>query len=372
MSRWHRHEWDYFPERAFQPRNGRLGGMTMEGGKGNSAPAPDPRLIEAQIRSLGIQDDAIQSILEQSREIQPLQREQLRFGLDSARTAFDQSQADREYGLGRRAALTGLQNTLVGDAKAYSSEDRADKLAGEATSDVRQAFATSRASTARDLARMGINPNDGRYSATSRQSEALEALGVAKAATGARDKARTEGYALTDRATNALAGYPAFSAQTTGQGAQFGASGIGLTNQSLDGQTVGSRGAASIAGQMGTNAGSAWNAQANYQANMQQQDQTGSILGGLGGLAVGAAQAAKYGVFSDRRLKQGIELVGQDAATGLNLYEFSYIDDREHTRYVGVMADEVELRLPAAVKRDARGMASVDYQMLGIEFKEVA
>ncbi len=362
---------DMLPEGAFEPRPG--GGMRLHGGKGgNSAPPPDPRLIEAQIKSLGIQDDAIKSILDLSARIQPLQEEQLKFGLDSARTAFDQSQADREYGLGRRAALTGLQDQLVKDAATYSSEDRADKLAGEATSDVRQAFATSRASTARDLARMGINPNDGRYSATSRQSEALEALGVAKAATGARDTARTEGYALTDRATNALAGYPAFSAQTTGQGAQFGASGIGLTNQSLEGQTSGGRSAATIAGQMGTNAGNAWNAQANYQANMQQQDQTGSILGGLGGLAVGAAKIAPLFAASDRRLKQDIELVGRDAATGLNLYEFSYIEDPEHARYVGVMADEVEPLFPAAVSRDANGIASVNYQMLGIEFKEVA
>lgn len=362
---------DMLPEGAFEPRPG--GGMRLYGGKGGgSAPPPDPRLIEAQIKSLGVQDDAIKSILELSTRMQPLQEEQLRFGLDSARTAFDQAQADREYGLGRRAALTGLQNTLVADAKGFKADERGDQLAGQAVGDVTQAFAAARDSGARQMARMGVNPNDGKFAAFSKSTDAAEALGKAQAATKAREGARMEGYALTDRATNALAGFPAFSSQATGQGAQFGASGIGLTNQSLDGQTAGARGAASVAGQMGTNAGNAWNAQANYQANMQQQDQTGSILGGLGGLAVGAAKIAPLFSASDRRLKQDIELVGRDEVTGLNLYEFSYINDPEHTRYVGVMADEVEPRFPAAVKRDARGMASVDYQMLGIEFKEVA
>ena len=65
------------------------------GSKSSSAPAPDPRLVEAQIRSMGIQDDVIQRVMQQSEEIMPLQREQMQFGLDASRKAFDQAQADR-------------------------------------------------------------------------------------------------------------------------------------------------------------------------------------------------------------------------------------------------------------------------------------
>ena len=61
------------------------------GSKSSNAPAPDPRLVEAQIRSMGIQDDVIKRVMQQSEEIQPLQKEQLQFGLDTARTAYDQS-----------------------------------------------------------------------------------------------------------------------------------------------------------------------------------------------------------------------------------------------------------------------------------------
>lgn len=367
MSRWHKHEWDFLPARAFQPRGG--GGMCLHGGKGNDAPAPDPRLVEAQIKSLGVQDSAIQSILKLSSDLQPLQREQLAFGLESARTAFNQSQADREYGLDRRQALTGLQDKLVQDANVFNAGERGEKLAGEAVGDVRQSFAQARDITERQLARSGINPNDGRFAATTAATSVNEALATAKAASGARESARKEGYALTDRATNALAGYPAFGLQTTGQGAQFGGSGVNIVNQGQAGMLAGPQSAANVASQYGANATGMFGAQANYQANMQQQDQTGSILGGLGGLAVGAA---KLGAFSDRRLKENIRHVGVDEATGLNLYEFNYINDPDQVRYEGVMADEVAPRYPNAVYVDSSGFSMVDYQAIGIDFKEVA
>lgn len=111
------------------------------------------------------------------------------------------------------------------------------------------------------------------------------------------------------------------------------------------------------------------NAQTSYaNAVGQSGDSFGSLLGGVGGLVGGLAKA---GVFSDRRLKENIELVGRDERTGLNLYEFSYIDDPDMRRYQGVMADEVITYDPHAVSFDEHGYAMVDYARLGIEFKEV-
>lgn len=73
---------DMLPEGAFEPRPG--GGMRLHGGKGGGAPAPDPRLIEAQIKSLGVQDDVIQRVIGNSERLQPLQEEQLPFEGPSA------------------------------------------------------------------------------------------------------------------------------------------------------------------------------------------------------------------------------------------------------------------------------------------------
>lgn len=353
--------------------SGYLAGIRLYpgGGKGgNSAPPPDPALIAAQIKSMGIQDSAIQEVLAMSKAMQPLQQEQIKFGLESGKTAFDQSQADRTYALERRGQLTGLQDTMLKDAKAFNEGDRANELSGKAQADVTSAFDNASAQQGRQMARMGINPSSGKSLAMNNETSIARAVAGAGAANRARTDARTEGYSLTDRASNSLSGYPAMGMQTTGSGAQFAANGVNIANAGLAGLNSGATSASQMAGSMGANATSMYGAQANYQANMQEEDQTGSILGGLGGLAMGAAKIAPM-FMSDRRLKQDITLVGQDGNTGLNLYQFSYIDDLDQRRYIGVMSDEVRAVRPDAVTRFDDGFDRVDYSKLGIVMKEV-
>lgn len=116
------------------------------------------------------------------------------------------------------------------------------------------------------------------------------------------------------------------------------------------------------------------NAQTSFANSTNQAMNSGDGgMGGLGSVIGGVASLYSAGVFgSDRRIKENIELVGQDERTDLNLYEFSYIDDPEQRRFVGVMADEVVERFPDAVGRDAEGFMTVNYARLGIEMKEVA
>ncbi|MFG0674253.1 MULTISPECIES: tail fiber domain-containing protein [Delftia] len=342
--------------------------MTLEGGKGSSAPAPDPRLVEAQVKSMGIQDAAIQKILSQSDEMAPLQKEQTQFALDTQRQAWEQSQEDREYALGRRDKLTGLQDTMVEDARTFDTEAKREELAGQAAADVSQVYESSKRTQNAEMARMGINPADGKYGAASNALAAGEALAMATGKNSARTAARAEGRALTDRAQTALAGYPAMGMQTTGQGAGFGTAAQMVANNGLAGLNSGYGQAGGMAGQMGSNATSMWGAQANHQANMQSNDSVGGLLGGLGGAAAGLA---KMGIFSsDRRLKTSVVRIGVDGSTGLPLYEFAYTAEPDR-RYVGVMADEVQKRFPDAVLLDESGFMRVDYDALGIEFKEV-
>lgn len=342
--------------------------MTLEGGKGSSAPAPDPRLVEAQVKSMGIQDAAIQKILSQSDEMAPLQKEQTQFALDTQRQAWEQSQEDREYALGRRDKLTGLQDTMVEDARTFDTEAKREELAGQAAADVSQVYESSKRTQNAEMARMGINPADGKYGAASNALAAGEALAMATGKNSARTAARAEGRALTDRAQTALAGYPAMGMQTTGQGAGFGTAAQMVANNGLAGLNSGYGQAGGMAGQMGSNATSMWGAQANHQANMQSNDSVGGLLGGLGGAAAGLA---KMGIFSsDRRLKTSVVRIGVDGSTGLPLYEFAYTAEPDR-RYVGVMADEVQKRFPEAVLLDESGFMRVDYDALGIEFKEV-
>lgn len=329
-------------------------------GKSSDVPAPDPRLVEAQISSIERQNTLIDQIVRNSDEMLPLQREQMQFGLAAQQQAFEDARSDRDWMLNRRGALSGLQDRLVQDAATFNTEDRREQLAGEALGDVNQAFGSARDQGMRSMTRMGINPNDGRMAAFNQQHGSNQALATATAANKVRQAARMEGYQLTDRATNALAGYPAMGMQATGQAAGFGAAGLGLANQGLAGMNSGYGAGLQGAGQVGQNATSAYGAQANAYNNSQQDDPFASIVGaGLGAL-----------IRSDRRLKTNIVQVGVHEDTGLTLYEFSYTDAPQR-RFVGVMADEVLRYDPGAIVYDAEGYAAVDYARLGIDFKEV-
>lgn len=352
-------------------------------GKRSSAPPPDPRLIEAHIRSLGIQDAMIQQIMENSNRLLPLQEEQMRFGLDTQRLAWNQAQEDRKFALEGRQQLRGLHNRLVADASSFNTDARREELAGQARADVAQAFGQARATNTRQMQRMGLNPNDGRSLAMGNQMAIAEASAAANAANKTRQAARLEGLAMTDRAVNALAGFPAMGMQATGAGAGYGVQGLNVANAALAGMNSGFGQAGGLAGQMGSSATSMWGAQANYHTNNQSQDTIGGILGGLGGAAMGfgnlfgkgaggaAATTAATAILSDRRLKTAIRPEGKHEPTGLTLYRFCYRGDPQMKEYVGVMADEVAQRYPEAVHTDASGFMAVDYGVLGIPFKEV-
>ena len=355
MSRFHKTEFDFLPERAFRPIGGR---MTLEGGrKGSGAPAPDPRLVEAQIRSMGIQDDAIARIIKTAEEMAPIQREQMQFGLDAARTAFNDARDDRAFSVARRGVLSGLQDKLVSEAAGFDTDARREELAGEASADVAQVFDGARGQLARSLARTGVNPASGAAATAMSRMATDEALAKVTGMNKARTGARIEGIQMTDRATNSLAGYPSMSMQATGAGAQYAASGINLANVAKAGLDSGATSAAQIASQLGANATGMFGQQANYK-NAQDRlaiEEGSALVGALGSLA-GAGVTA----FSDRRLKRNVREIGRDPR-GFGWYEFDYVWGGD--RQIGVMADEVERVIPEAVGR-CGGFATVNYAML--------
>ncbi len=288
MSHWHRTEFDFLPERAFSPRPG--GSMTMEGGKGSSTPAPDPRLVEAQVKNLGIQDDMIKQIIGNANDMAPLQKEQTQFALDSTRTAWEQSQADRDYALGRRDQLTGLQDTMVEDARTFDTEGKREELAGQAAADVSNAYESAKRTQGAEMARMGINPADARYGAASNALTAGTALATAQGKNSARTAARAEGRALTDRASNALAGYPSMGIQTTAATAGYGTAGLNIATTGLAGLNSGYGQAAGMAGNAGNSAANMWGQQSN--AYQQSRSTAGSSTGALIGAGATIAAAA--------------------------------------------------------------------------------
>ncbi|MDT0138114.1 hypothetical protein [Acidovorax sp. PRC11] len=286
MSRWHRTDFDLLPDQAFRPRAG--GGMTLEG-KGGGTPAPDPRLVEAQVRNLGVQDDMVRQIIANTNEMAPIQRQQTEFALDTSRKAWEQSQQDRDYALGRRDQLTGQQDRMIQDAATFNTEAKREELAGQAAADVSQAYTGTQRTQAAEMARMGINPADGKYGAAGNALVAQTGLALTQAKNGARTAARAEGRALTDRASNALAGYPTMGMQTTAATAGFGTSGQTIATNGLAGLNAGYGQAAGAANAATNSATNAWSAQS--QAHQQSQATAGANTGAMLGIGVSAAIA---------------------------------------------------------------------------------
>ncbi len=72
------------------------------------------------------------------------------------------------------------------------------------------------------------------------------------------------------------------------------------------------------------------------------------------------------GHHSDIRLKEDIVPLAR-LNNGIELYRFRY-KGRDHTAYVGVMAQEVQNIEPSAVSRDRDGYLMVNYDRLGLKF----
>lgn len=151
------------------------------------------------------------------------------------------------------------------------------------------------------------------------------------------------------------------SQSVTGQGAASGILNSGSTAKAL--QTRGAelnnnfynnylQQLAGLSG-MGLQAGGlVANAGQQSKSNGGGPSTVGSIASTIGGIA---------SIFSDRRLKRDIELIGREA-DGLGIYLCRYLWSR--TRRLMVMADEVAKLRPWALGRRQAGFATVNYGAL--------
>jgi hypothetical protein len=288
----------------------RAGIRLYPGGKGSSAPPPDPRLIAAQIKSMGIQDDAIQKILANAESMLPMQREQMQFGLQAAKTAYEQSQQDRDWMLTRRDQASEIQDAIASRANSFNETDRGNQLASEAKADVASAFANVEGQQQRALSRKGINPASGAALSVNNQLGVQKALGLASAANMGRKQAHAEGLALEDRANNVLAGYPAMAAGATGAGASYGGMGLNMANSGLQGMNSGFGLVGSQAGAMGQNATSMYGAQASYKNAQDQIAASSDPFNTLVGAAAGIGTSYLTGGLSQMGKQAAIKGTG--------------------------------------------------------------
>ena len=344
----------------------------------NTVEAPDyAPLAEASAEAARIQSELGREQLDFAREQYDRTAPMLESIANQQMAAqAEQMQQARDYYDYQTSTYRPLERSIVQDAQRFNTEAYREQLASQAAADAGRAFGISQQQNQRAMASMGVNPNSGRFAGMQNASGLQQAAMRANAMTGTRQQAEQMGYAR-----------------------QLDAAGLG---RGLAGASLGAYGGANQAGSMaGANAQSAGQ---NYLRNMgmgantiaqgqkmnlsglssvlNSQTQTyinsndsflgdaGAFLGGAGALAKGGGFGAVLGL-SDRRIKENIEEVGVDQRTALTLYEFNYKGDTSR-RFRGVMADEVELVYPDAVEDTDIGFKAVRYDLLGIEFKEVA
>lgn len=354
MPKFHTHEFDLLPELAFRKgEKGRL--VTLEGGKGGSAPPPDPYLQAMQGQSLASQTKLNDAIYAQTRELAPVIKEQMQFGLDSARTARDQALEDRTYALAKRDQFDSVVNPLIDEARNYDESAERARMMGIASADIGKAFGSAQDQQSRSMERMGIAPTSGRFQSATQSAELAEASARAAAGQKVSEAAKANGLNLKLNAANMLSGYPAMASGLTGTAASYGTAGTGIANSGLAGMNAGLSTAAGGYGDTAKTAGSIYGNQLNNYTTSKTAANNASAE------TWGAVAGAALMFLSDPRLKEDVVLVGV-RPDGLNEYTWRYRGSP--TVYRGVMADEVQKVKPWAVK-NVNGFLAVDYSKLG-------
>jgi len=333
----------------------------------SSAPAPDYRPVaeasreSAQIMA-GLGREQLGFARQQYAEISPFLRQIAERQMAAQDEQMRQAQ---EYYRYQTETFRPVERGLVAEAQKFNTEEYRNQLAQQAAADAGRAFGLTQQASQRASAAMGVNPASGRFAGMQQQANTQLAAQRAGAMTGTRQQAQQLGFARRLDAAGlgrnlpgaSAAAYGGATAAGTAAGGSFMAPGTQFANIFGSGanilgqgQQIQMQGLNQILGTQGQI----------YAADLSKPDPFGSIIGaGLGAF-----------VKSDIRLKENIEEVGVDPRTNLNLYHFNYIDD-PHTRWQGVMAQEVEEHYPEAVSESPYGYKMVNYDVLGISMKKV-
>ena len=313
------------------------------GGK-SSPPPPDYSGMEA----LGREQLAFSR--RQYAEMMPLARQVYGQQMDAQRQQMDQAQNYFDY---QQQTFRPVEQGLVRDAERFNTEAYREQLAGQAAAAAGRAFGVQQGMGQRAMAARGVNPNSGAAMAMQAQGNLGLAAQRANAMTGARTQAEQLGFARRMDVTGLGRGLAGASTAAYGGATGAGTAGMNVAMAPGSQLTQGMAGAGTTMGNVVTGQAGMYNAAQNRKSEL-----LGTVLG------AGAT------IYSDRRLKQNIELVGRDERTMLPLYEFEYTNGSGR-RFLGVMAQDVLETHPDMVFTMPDGFMAVNYAGLGLEMVEV-
>lgn len=312
-----------YPDNAFQPEGGKRGPFNRSmklwgGGKGGSAPDPNPGYIRSAEASEKIGEmqvalgrETLDFYKKQYEEIKPV----LGKIMDSELATMEANQARAdEYAAYEKGTFRPVEEKLVKQAQEYDTEAKREQLARTAAGDVSQAFGVARGQQNRQLAAAGLRPDSNRFAALNNNLIVQEALAKAGSANNSRIQSEGLGYARLQDAANMGRGLASNASTAYGVSLNAGnsASGTAQAGGNFMGQGFGQ---ASGMYSAGANAyGTAGNIYGNeFNSRMQgynaQQQASGAFAKGIGSLvgtglsmstgAGGATVGAKLLGFAD-------------------------------------------------------------------------
>lgn len=271
MSRWHRTEFDFYPDDAFRARpDGRLATLEGGGGGGGSRAQEMTAMMQAQMSM-----EQLQWAKQIYAEEAPQREEAARLGNEVSQAQLEQmrqqtqiaSQAQEDYNTIYRP----IEQRLAADATNYDTPERRAAESAAAVASVEKNLAQQRGATTREMERSGVDPSSGKMADMSASLDLNAAKLKAGAGNAASKAVETVGYARRMDAASLGRGIASSQGTNAALASQFGSTAMGTQGQILAANQTG-------------------------QAGLQQAYQTGiSGLGGAGaqyGQVSGQASAA--------------------------------------------------------------------------------
>jgi hypothetical protein len=267
-----------------------------------SAQAPDPRLEAAQIESMRGQLDIGRKSAALAEEMRPAQMEQMRFGLDASKTAYEQTQQDRQYALAKRDAYDKALGGVLNETEKFDEAARRNELGQQAAADVSKAYSQAGEQGRRAMTRGSFNPISGKAIMADQAVELDEARARAEASRMVGEAAKQEGLNLKKGAVGMLAGYPAMASQLSPTSARLGWGALDAANSGVGGMMAGYTTGSNLMGAAGENASGMYKTQADLWSQAQRANE--NTKQEIYGAAAGAASrygAGKLGEYMDAR-----------------------------------------------------------------------
>ena len=267
-----------------------------------------------------------------------------------------------------------VERAIVDAAQTYDTEARREQKAGEAIADVQQQIDASMGQQTRQLTRMGVNPNAGKFAAMYNQMTMAGALGKVQAASKARESVEMLGYARKMDAANLGRNLASNQATSAGVALNAGNSAAATGQMPL----TQAQNATSQAAQGFNTAIQGNNSAGNiYGQVAQMQGKDSGVMGALGTVAggfLGGNGFAKM-IDSDENIKKDIKPVSDEQALAAvektPVSEWAYKDgEGDGGAHIGPMAQHVRATMG---EKAAPGGKQIDpITMNGINMAAIA